>query len=121
MKRMKDPENKFKLLEKELVGYLKMMGDAGDMIRVQDISDYPIFVIHQQHVEIGIPIAERGKVKGNWSVNASTLEEMVSKSVIEERKAEEFTKVFKNPEEHLCLFVLSELGAQFIFIKRKVK
>ena len=119
MKHMDDKKDKFRLLEVELSSYKKMMGEAGDMIRTQDISDYPIFIIHQQHVEIGIPIAERDKVKGNWSVNASTMEEMVSKSVIDEAKYEEFTGIYKDPAEFLCLFVLSELGAQFIFIPRK--
>lgn len=118
MKSMKDQSSKFKLLEIELEPYKKMMGEAGDIIRDQDISDFPIFIIHQQSVEIGIPIAEREKVKGNWSVNASTLEELVSKSVISTEKFDEFSSVYKNPDEFLCLFTLSELGAQFIFIPR---
>lgn len=118
MKNMEDSTDKFRLLNRELETYKKMMGEAGDMIRSQDISEYPIFIIHQQYVEIGIPIAERGKVRGNWSVNASTLEELVSKSVIEESKYEDFIKVYKDPELYLCLFTLSELGAQFIFIPR---
>jgi hypothetical protein len=115
---MEDSTDKFRLLNRELESYKKMMGEAGDIIRAQDISDYPIFIIHQQYVEIGIPIAEKGKVKGNWSVNASTLEELVSKSVIEETRYDDFIEVYKDPEEFLCLFTLSELGAQFIFIPR---
>jgi hypothetical protein len=118
MKSMDKNSDKFRLLDRELASYKKMMGEAGDIIRMQSISDYPIFIIHQQYVEIGIPIAERGKVKGNWSVNASTLEELVSKSVIDESKYEDFLQVYKDPEQYLCLFTLSELGAQFIFIPR---
>ena len=109
---------KFLRLERELQGYKKMMGEAADTIMDGDVSDYPIFVIHQQTIELGIPIAKKDEVKGNWSVNASSLEEMVSKQVIHERRIEEFKKVYKDPKNHLCLFVLSELGAQFIFIPR---
>ena len=111
-------EKKFLELEKELKDYKKMMGEAADTIIDKDVSEYPIFVIHQQSVEIGIPITRKEKVKGNWSVNASSLEELVSKQVIHERKINEFKRIYKNPQSNLCLFVLSELGAQFIFIPR---
>ena len=121
MKKNKESKTeKFLLLEKELDGYKKMMGKASDTIMDKDVSEYPIFVIHQQTVEIGIPIAKKEEVQGNWSVNASSLEEMVSKQIIHERRIDEFKKVFKDPKNHLCLFVLSELGAQFIFIPRAI-
>lgn len=118
MKQIEDKDDKFRLLNRELESYKKMMGKAGDIIRSQDISEYPIFIVHQQYVEIGIPIAEKDKVKGNWSVNASTLEELVSKSVIEESRYDDFIQIYKDPDQFLCLFTLSELGAQFIFIPR---
>jgi len=109
---------KFLKLEKELEGYRKMMGEASDTIIDGDVSEYPIFVVHQQTVELGIPIAKKEEVDGNWSINASSLEEMVSKQIVHNRKIEEFKKVYKDPGHYLCLFVLSELGAQFIFIPR---
>ena len=110
--------SKFLKLEVELKGYKKMMSQASDTIIDNDVSEYPIFVIHQQTVEIGIPIANKDEVNGNWSVNASTLEEMVSKQIIHQRRIPEFKRVYKDPKFHLCLFALSELGAQFIFIPR---
>jgi len=109
---------KFLKLETELKDYKKMMREASESILNNYVSDYPIFIVHQQTVEIGIPIARKEDVKGNWSINASSLEEMVSKQIIFERKVENFKKIFKDPKNHLCLFVLSELGAQFIFIPR---
>lgn len=109
---------KFIQLENELVVYKKIMGDATQIILDQDVSDFPLFIAHQQTFEMGILIAERGKVKGNWNIHASTLEEMVSKSVIEEHNIDEFKKVYKDPLHHFCVFVLSELGAQFVFLKR---
>jgi len=109
---------KFLKLQSELKSYKKMMGQASDTIIDNDVSEYPIFVIHQQTVEIGIPITRKEQVTGNWSVNASSMEEMVSKQLIYESKIAEFKKVYKDPQKNLCLFVLSELGAQFIFIPR---
>ena len=120
---MKEKENnisaeKFLILESELSIYKKMMGEASDVIMDQDITEYPIFVAHQQDLEIGIILAEIGKVKGNWNIHATTMEEMVYKQIIQEANIEEFKRVYKDPAHHLCVFVLSELGAQFIFLKR---
>ncbi len=106
-------------LEDEIKGYKKVMSDASDIIRNKDVSDFPIFAMHQQELEIGIPIAEKGKVQGNWNVHASTLEEFVSKQIIKPDNIEKFKENFKEPGDHLCVFVLSELGAQFIFVPRK--
>lgn len=108
----------FTKLEKELKPYLKMMGKASDAIIDEGVSNYPVLVVHQQVVELGIPVIRHEEVAGNWSVNASTMEEFVMKKVIEAEKIEDFQSIYKDPVEQLCLFVLSELGAQFVFLKR---
>lgn len=118
---MKGKTSKFLQLESELSGYKRVMREAADTIINENVSDYPIFIIHQQEVELGIPIAIKGKVKGNWSVNASTMEEMISKNIIKEEKIDSFKTIYKSPKTHLCCFVLSELGAQFVFINRERK
>ncbi len=105
-------------LEKEIQGYKKIMAEASDIIRDKDVTDFPIFVMHQQQLELGIPIAEQGKVKGNWSIHASSLEEFVSKQIIEPKNIEKFKRDYKDPKDQICLFVLSELGAQFIYVPR---
>ena len=114
----KHSAEKFLKLEEELMTYKKIMSDASDIIRDQNVSEFPIFVAHQQQMEIGLLIAERGKVKGNWNIHATTLEEMTYKQIIKEENVEEFKNVFQNPADHICIFVLSELGAQFIFLQR---
>jgi hypothetical protein len=109
--------DRFLSLEKELQPYKKILAQAADIILDEGVSKYPIFVLHQQELEMGIPLVEAGE-KFRWSVHASTLEEFVSKDLIFNEKAPEFISTYKDPEVHLCLFVLSELGAQFIFIPR---
>jgi hypothetical protein len=105
-------------LKQELAIYTKALGEAADIILEQDVSNYPIFVTHQQEVEMGIPVIEKEKIGGNWNINASTLEEFVSKNLIFEDKIEDFRLNFKDPSLHVCLFVLSELGANFVFLRR---
>ncbi len=108
----------FLSLQEELKIYTKAIGEAADIIRDQDVSKYPIFVVHQQEMAMGIPVIEKDKAGGNWNINASTLEEFVSKNIIFDEKIDEFIKSYKNPDLQLCLFVLSELGANFIYLPR---
>lgn len=114
-----DKKRQFQKLDIELGPYRKALCQAVDTILEQEISRYPIMVVHQIEVEIGIPIIRREQVRGNWSVNASTLEEFVARQIIDTEWVDRFKTVYKDPEEALCLFVLSELGATFIFLPRK--
>ncbi len=108
----------FKRLEKELAGYKKSLSQAAEVIQDQDVSKFPIFVIHQNIVDIGINIVNKDTVQGNWSVNASSLEEFVTKQVIAEEKVEDFQALYRSHQNDLCLFILSELGANFIFLPK---
>ncbi len=106
----------FEKLREELSLYIKTLEKAAEVIVTQEVSIFPIFVVHQHTVDIGINIIDRESVKGNWSVNASTLEEFVTKQILSPQKLEDFKLVYKNHEGDLCLFVLSELGANFVFL-----
>lgn len=110
--------DRFLELEKEMKAYTKVLGQAADVIINENVSKYPVFVVHQQEIELGIALIEANPPRLRWSVNASTLEEFVTKNIVFEEKIKDFMSTYKNPETHLCLFVLSELGAQFIFMPR---
>ena len=113
--------SKFIQLEAELDSYKPVMAKAADSVIDQEISKYPIMVVHQEEIEIGIKLVDRAKVDGNWSVNLSTLEEFASKDLIESHKIDSFRTIYKDKKKFICLFVLSELGAQFVFISKKRK
>lgn len=110
---------KYQKLEEDLAPFKPLLGSAADTILDQDVSFYPIFVVHQLSVDLGLPLMQRDEQAGvYWSVNVTTLEELVTKQVVEQGKISEFKKVYKDPQASLCLFVLSDLGAQFVFIPR---
>ena len=111
-------DQKYKQLEEELKLYIPTLFETMEKIIDQDVSDYPIFVAHQHEVEIGLPMINKDETSGKWSINVSTLEEFVTKQIIQTDKVQAFKKVYKDPESYLCMFVLSELGAQFIFLSR---
>lgn len=110
--------SKYIQLEKELLPYKKIMGKTSDTIIDQEVTKYPIFVIHQHDVAIGVPITPEDTEPGQWRIQASSLEEFVSKQIIEPKKVDSFRTIYKNSDKFLCLFILSDLGAKFVFLPR---
>ncbi len=113
-----DKQLRYKLLEEELRSYKKALGKASDIILDERVSNYPIFVLHKGTSQIGIPLIRREEIAGNWSVNASSLEEFAAKQLIRNDRIDDFRAAFKDPAEWLCLFVADENGANFIFMPR---
>ena len=99
-----------------------MLGQASDTILAEGVSQHPIFIAHKNEVEsIGITLADKDKVKGNWSINASTMEQFIEKGIISNEKIDSFKTIYKDPKKYICIFTLSELGADFIFLQRQAK
>ena len=46
--------DRFLELEKELSPYKKILAQASDVILDEGVSKYPIFVIHQQEMDMGV-------------------------------------------------------------------
>ncbi len=113
--------SKFIQLETELDAYKPVMAKAADQVIEEEVSKYPIMVVYQENIEIGINLVDRKKIDGNWSVNLSTLEEFASKGLIQNHKIDSFRTIYKDKKKFICLFVLSELGAQFVFISKSRK
>ena len=118
---MSNQLSQYQQLEKELAVYGPILGQAADMIVAKEVSEFPIFAVHQQIFDVGIPLIERERTNGNWSVNASSLEEFVTKQIIQPERVDSFKEAYKDVERFVCLFVLSELGAKFIFYPRQPK
>ncbi|MEM6963270.1 MAG: hypothetical protein AAF573_00805 [Bacteroidota bacterium] len=112
-------ERNYDQLEKSLAPYNSILGKAVDSVLAQEVSSYPIFVLHRQEIELGLPLITEVKDAEGWLVNVSTVEEFSTKQVIEASRVKHFTKIYKNPTEFLCLFVIDDFGANFVFIPRK--
>lgn len=110
----------FILLRDQLKVYIPIMQQAADVVMDEDVSNYPIMVVHKQDLEIGIPMDMTIPLPGDWKIHVSTLEEFVARNLIENEKVDEFRSLYKQHENHVCLFVLSSLGAQFIFFEKQI-
>lgn len=114
---MKEAE-KLLVIENEMKRFNALLSAASDKILDSNASAYPIFVVAKQPIALGINLIDRDKVNSNWSINASSLEEFVSNKLVFETKAADFKSTYKDPKQNICLFVLSDLGAQFLFVPR---
>jgi hypothetical protein len=83
-------------------------------IQDENVSNYPILVAFPSftNVDIGLSIKEGEKL----SFNATTLEELAMKKVINLEKVDEFRKLYKEKKNTLCIFLLERPAPQFIFI-----
>lgn len=117
---MKEAE-KLLVIENEMKRYNALLSAASDKILDSNASAFPIFVVAKQPIALGINLIDREKVNSNWSINASSLEEFVSNKLVYENKVPDFKSTYKDPKQFLCLFVLSDLGAQFLFIPRIIE
>jgi hypothetical protein len=99
--------------------YHELMKEAFDGVINEGVSRYPVFIFHQQEVNVGLPIADRHFIAEDWSVNISTLEEFYIKGVITIEQVDEIKgKITGDPPLYCCL-VLSEDKGSLIFLPRK--
>ncbi len=112
-------ETILKQIEREIRQYVTVLAKAADAVLDQEISNYPIFIVHQGELEVGVNVIDPQKVPSNWTIDLSILEEFAAKQIIKSENIENFRKVYKDPQTNLCLFILSEIGANFIFMPRK--
>lgn len=108
-----------KEIEREIRQYIPVLSKAADSVLDQNISNYPIFIVHQGELELGVSVIDPTKVQSQWAINLSILEEFATKQIIKSENINNFREVFKDPQEQLCLFIISEIGANFIFIPRQ--
>lgn len=103
----------------QLTHYHDLMKEAFEGVINEGVSKYPVFIFHQQEVTVGIPIADRHLVAGDWSVNISTLEEFYIKGLVTIEQADEIKlKIMRNPPMYCCLVLSGEKGS-LIFLPRK--
>ncbi len=103
-------------LEKDLKFFGESIREVATEIRVEGLSEYPIFVAHQHELALGELILDRHDLGRSWSIHASTLEEFVERGVIKKELKQRFEDNYKDPEKFICVFVVTPEGANFVFV-----
>lgn len=103
-------------LRLDLNFYKDSIREVSNDIIAEGYSQYPIFVAHQEDVTLGETILDRQELGTNFTIQATTLEELVNKQIILAANVDRFKQAFKNPKEQCCIFLVSTHGAQFVFV-----
>ena len=112
----KPKESPLLSLQKDLQRYKPTLSQVSADIRREGFSEYPIFIAHQHEVSLGEVILQKEELGAEWTVHASTMEEFISKGIIQKDKKDVFLYSYKNPEEYACVFVVVPEGANFVFV-----
>ncbi len=115
----KSSETPLKSLEKDLIYYTDSIQEIALEILREKVSAYPVFVAHQHELPLGEIILDREELGTDWTIQASTAEELVEKGVISRKKDELFYKNYKDPKKFMCLLVVVPEGANFVFYPYK--
>ncbi len=113
-----DQTEKLVILQQELATYNQVFEKTILKTEEHGMPKNPIFVLHQDHIPLGFSILEKDINGGNWNIMLSSMEEFIKKGIIRIERIDEFQSLYQGKTRHYCLFVLSELGAQFIFLPR---
>jgi hypothetical protein len=98
--------------------YHELMQEAFTGVINEGVSNYPVFIFHQQDVNVGLQIADRRQHAGNWSVNISTLEEFYIKGLVTIEQVEDIKKKITGQPPQYCCLVLAEGEGSLIFLAR---
>ena len=101
--------------------YHALMKEAFEGVINEGVSKYPVFIFHQQEVTMGLPIADRHKIVGDWSVNISTLEEFYIKGLVTIEQVEEIKLKITGEHPMYCCLVLGEEKGNMVFLPRETK
>ena len=89
----------------------RLFSEASATIRDEGVSKYPIFVAHQQkQMQVGLPLVNAAKMQTDFSYQATTLEELVAKRIVQFEQLEEFRRIFKNPDLFWCFMTIEMDG-----------
>ena len=114
-----DPELDGKYLgtiSKDFVIVSESIKEASYQVRKQGFSDYPIFPISKKDVSIGQLLIAKQDAAIEWNYNITYLDEFVQRKIVAEDKLDDFKKIYKDPEEFCCLFVMDGDFTLFLFI-----
>lgn len=99
--------------------YHELLKEAFEGVINEGVSKYPVFIFHKQDVTVGLPIADRNLIAGDWSVNISTLEEFYIKGLVTIEQVEEIKSKIKSEKPMYCCLVLSDKKASLVFLPRE--
>jgi hypothetical protein len=109
------------VLEDDLGFYGPMVKEVSVEMVKEDFTQYPVFVAHQHEVKLGEPILLKEDYAREFSINATTLEELKDRKLVLPEREADFKANYKNPKEFMCILFITPGDARFIYAPYKKK
>ena len=110
-------------LQTDIAPYHGPLDEAATTVVDEKVSNYPIFVAYAgEDLESmpGIFVLEVPTPRSLvWTVNVTTLEELVARQVVQQDKIDPFRNVYKSKPDSFCFLIIDEAGGRFGFVDRK--
>lgn len=105
-------------LQTDLQTYLPLLQQAAETVRDENVSNYPLFVAYrgEETAAIGLPVIQQSEGGSAWTVNVTTLEELVARKVVALANIDGFRQVYKEHTGKLCFLIWDEGEARFAFV-----
>ncbi|MCH8319098.1 MAG: hypothetical protein IIA88_11500 [Bacteroidetes bacterium] len=103
-------------ITEDFVKVAGLIKEASYQIRKRKISHYPMFLISKAKIPIGKLLLDKDERMLTWHYSVSYLEEFTQKKIISDEGIVKFKKVYKNPDEFCCLFVVDRDFVNYIFV-----
>ena len=107
-------------LQQDIQPHRPLLDRAAMTVRDEGVSNYPIFVAYAGADTEKVPgifvtevITDRELV---WTINVTTLEELVAKQVIDRARVDPFRKVYRENADGSCFLIIDGAGARFGFV-----
>lgn len=113
------PEINNKLMGKISSDFLKVsdhLKESSYQIRKREFSKFPVFVVSENTVEVGVTLFEKKDFSTVYDYKASFLEEFLNRGMIGEESRELFIENYKDADEYCCLFVIDTGFAGFVYL-----
>ncbi|MCE6991536.1 hypothetical protein [Dyadobacter sp. CY323] len=103
-------------ISQDFVKVADQLKEASYQIRKRGFSDYPVFAVTNNELQIGALLIDSQELANLYSYRASFLQEFVDRKLVGEESVEMFTENYKNADEYCCLFVLIGEFSGFVFV-----
>lgn len=99
--------------------YDDMIGEVSADMIAEGFTAYPVFIATEHEVKMGELILDKNDQAGTFNIYATTMEEMVDRKLILESKKADFIKTYKDPKKFMCVMLLTDTIASFVFVPYK--
>lgn len=113
------PDINKKLMGKVSSDFLKVcdhLKESSYQIRKREFSKYPVFVLTEEEVDLGILLFDKKDFSTVYQYRADFIEDFLERGMIGEESKDFFIENYKDPDEYCCLFVIDGEFAGFIYL-----